>query len=271
MNTTLARRVTVCADDFGMSSQICEAVLQLARQQALTATSCVVDTKTVASFVAPLLEVAADVSIGLHLNLTEAFANTGDNENNLHASLPRWWWRCYTGGASPIAVRREIQRQLDRFEALFARPPDFIDGHQHVHQLPVIRDQLIDEIMVRYTGHIALRSTISRRSRGIKARIVQSLGGAELQALASGNAVRTNLDFAGIYDFTATMPYADRMHSWATSIADCGLIMCHPELPGATTLHHAARAAEFDFLQSESWRNMLCEQNIELSQFRAYR
>jgi predicted glycoside hydrolase/deacetylase ChbG (UPF0249 family) len=263
--------VTVCADDFGMSSQICEAVVQLARQQALSATSCVVDTNTVESFAAPLLEVAADVSIGLHFNLTEVFANSADTKGDLHASLPRWWWRCYAGGANPIAVRREVQRQLDRFETLFARPPDFIDGHQHVHQLPVIRDQLIDEIMARYAGRIALRSTICRRPRGIKARIVQTLGGAELQAIASANAITTNLDFAGIYDFSAARPYADRMRSWLTSIADCGLIMCHPEHPGATTLHHAARAAEFDFLTSAAWRELLREQHIELIPFQADR
>lgn len=262
------RRITLCADDFGMSSHICEAVLQLVRQRSLTATSCFVDAPHLASYIAPLLELADDVSIGLHLNLTEAFTSSTHSENR-YASLHQWWWRCYVRGASAANVRREISRQFDRFEAQFSRAPEFVDGHQHVHQLPVIRGQLIEEIRVRYGRHIALRSTIARQPRGTKALIIQRLGAAAFKAMATRNALMTNTDFAGVYDFSSAVPYADRMLSWATSIADGGLIMCHPELPGAATLHHVARSAEHDFFASTAWSELLRQQNIELIPFRA--
>ena len=37
----------------------------------------------------------------------------------------------------------EIDQQLDAFEAHFGQPPDFLDGHQHVQQLPGIRDLVV--------------------------------------------------------------------------------------------------------------------------------
>ena len=40
----------------------------------------------------------------------------------------------------------EIRAQIERFNDLFGRMPDFIDGHKHVQQLPVIKDALVKVI-----------------------------------------------------------------------------------------------------------------------------
>jgi predicted glycoside hydrolase/deacetylase ChbG (UPF0249 family) len=43
----------------------------------------------------------------------------------------------------PDALVTEITRQVRVFAEHFGRPPDFIDGHQHVQLFPQIHDALL--------------------------------------------------------------------------------------------------------------------------------
>ena len=59
-------------------------------------------------------------------------------------------------------LRTEIAAQLDTFTQALGRAPAYIDGHQHVHQLPVVRTLLLEEIARRYpAAALWLRSTQS--------------------------------------------------------------------------------------------------------------
>ena len=78
--------------------------------------------------------------------------------------------------ATSLVARREIAaeigRQLDAFEDRLGRPPDFIDGHQHVHVLPGVRRGLLDAVASRYAaGSVYLRdpadSAAAIRARGV--------------------------------------------------------------------------------------------------------
>ena len=40
-------------------------------------------------------------------------------------------------------ITLEIQRQIDAFTRHFRQPPAYLDGHQHVHLLPVIRQAVM--------------------------------------------------------------------------------------------------------------------------------
>ncbi|WP_292256660.1 ChbG/HpnK family deacetylase, partial [Mesorhizobium sp.] len=40
-------------------------------------------------------------------------------------------------------VHAELDAQYDRFVEALEGPPDYIDGHQHVHFLPVVRNWLL--------------------------------------------------------------------------------------------------------------------------------
>mgnify|MGYP000073246266 CR=1 FL=1 len=44
------------------------------------------------------------------------------------------------------ALAREWDAQWARFCEALGRAPRFVDGHQHVHQFPVIRDALLQEM-----------------------------------------------------------------------------------------------------------------------------
>ena len=83
----------------------------------------------------------ASVDVGLHFNLTEGAP--------LSPALRAHWQRFPSLSALIMAahLRRlplaaidaELQAQLDAYAAARGAPPDFIDGHQHVHALPGVR------------------------------------------------------------------------------------------------------------------------------------
>src|SRR5699024_11083010 len=97
-----------------------------------------------------------NVDIGLHLDLTGIFAST------LRGSLKSVIIASYLRRFNPRQVTDIIKQQLDGFEERFNRAPVFIDGHQHIHQFPVIRQCLINELANRYRSEIS-KGTLSAR------------------------------------------------------------------------------------------------------------
>ena len=256
----VSKRVVVCADDFGFTDAACEAAIELAAQGSISAVSCAVDGVAVPRYALALLAVSATTSLGLHFNLTEPATAPA------HARLRTWIWRAQAVRSIDTAqVRAELRRQLSRFETLFARPPDFVDGHEHVHQLHAIAPLLIDELSARYGIRVAVRSTLPLRFRGIKASVIAQLGARQLRQLLHAHGLTTNADFAGVYDFSPHIPYARRMQQWLISIADRGLIMCHPERP--TPERSDARSLEYMFFGSDAWRRLRQHYSIRLVQF----
>lgn len=256
------KRVVVCVDDFGLTDRGSEAAIELAAREAVSAVSCIVDGRTMTRYASALRAVSPPVSLGLHLNLTEPA------DGSIHAALRSWLLRAYVlHSIDAQMLRVEIQRQLARFEDLFAQPPDFVDGHEHVHQLSGIAAVLVDELAGRYGTRVAVRSTVPRQARGLKARVIAQLGGNELSELLRKRSMATNTDFAGVYDFSLRVPYARRMGEWINSIEDRGLIMCHPEraAPGAT--QPTARTMEHAFLASASWITLLRRSGTRLAPF----
>jgi predicted glycoside hydrolase/deacetylase ChbG (UPF0249 family) len=260
----IRRRIVVCADDFGLTSAGCESIVELVRANAVSSVSCVVDGPHVARHAGGLCNAAYRVSLGLHLNLTEP--PQGPARGTL-----RWWLaRAYLPySIDERALRGEIRDQMLRFEDLFACAPAYLDGHQHVHQLPGVARVLVDELEDRYGKHVAVRSTQTRRTRGIKAQTIALLGAKGLRELLQARGIASNSDFAGVYDFSTRVPYRRRMGRWLHSIEDGGLIMCHPERGASPDRLIAARCAEHAFLASREWPQMLERCDVDLVPFGA--
>ena len=80
--------------------------------------------------------------VGLHFDLTSPFV-----EGEFPAQkLPRLMAAAHARLLDRAALRREVDRQLSLFEKGMGRAPDFADGHQHVHHLPVIREVLLEAL-----------------------------------------------------------------------------------------------------------------------------
>jgi len=251
-------------DDFGLSRASCLAAIELAARGLVSAVSSVVDGEHIGSFASELQSSQQTCTLGLHLNLTErsAFRYT--------SSLRMWVARAAVARLWHRRLISEINRQLDRFEHLYGCPPAFVDGHEHVHQLCVVREPLLEVLGWRYGSQIALRSTVPLERRGFKAGIIARLGGYALRDAARQRHIAANRDFAGVYDFSTRIPYEQHMRAWLASIADGGLIMCHPELPDDESCASRARLAEFEFFLSPRWRALYEEFNFQLTPFAAH-
>lgn len=124
------------ADDFGISPAVDLAILQLIEKGKISSTSCMVTASNpeLRNDLASLKEFRQKIDIGLHLVLTDAF------------SLKTLIAQAYLHRLSPTDIENKIRRQIEIFVDYFGQLPDFIDGHQHVQQLPVVRDALISAV-----------------------------------------------------------------------------------------------------------------------------
>lgn len=263
------RQISVCADDFGMAPAVDQAVLRLAECRRLSGTSCLVDG---VSFIqnAPLLR-QTRLQKGLHLNFTEFAATPG-----VYAMpLKRVILGSLLQRLDTVRIKASIVRQCDLFEASLDQGPDYIDGHQHVHQLPQIRDALLDELdrryggrmpWLRYTGAQRLGSNFSLGER-FKARVIASLGADALARMAVAKGMTLNAGFVGVYDFKGGVErYRHLMQAWLAAMQHGDSLMCHPALhavPGDPV--GAQRAAEYQVLSSHDMDGWLAQYNLQIA------
>jgi predicted glycoside hydrolase/deacetylase ChbG (UPF0249 family) len=257
-----ARNVIINADDYAMDEGVDAAILQLAGLGSISAASAMV--------LSPRWEAAArashdaaPLSWGLHFDLTSAFADGHFARRGL-ASLMAG---AMTGSLDRAALRAEADRQLWLFERERKAAPDFIDGHQHVHHLPIIRDALLEAVEDRYGGgakRIGLRICRPRVWRGTKAAIIARSGASRLSTLAADRGHPVNSDFAGVYDFASDADLAAHWQDWVSRLTGpLPLIMCHvaiySEEEGHSDPIRLARLREFAYLAGEEFQ-WLCLQ-----------
>jgi chitin disaccharide deacetylase len=139
----------VCADDYGLSDSIDDAVIELIQKNRLTATSCMVNGQNVKKSTSRLKEYLDKIDVGLHLLLTDGKPLSNQKTDgglvDQNGNLNSFWMlttKAYFQMVQFKSASNEIRAQIERFHDLFGRMPDFIDGHKHVQQLPVMRNSL---------------------------------------------------------------------------------------------------------------------------------
>ncbi|CAM4377701.1 Uncharacterized protein conserved in bacteria [Bordetella pseudohinzii] len=273
MDTTIkasahGRRIAVCGDDFGMDVSIDHAIFQLVDAGRLSAVSCMSAGPSFARHAAELKHRAAD--IGLHLNFTQAFSPADADMLPLKTLL----LRAYTGRLDRAQVRQQIDRQLDAFEDQMGQAPHYVDGHQHVHQLPGVRGPLLEALRQRYPRQRPwLRLTPAGAMQGLplpavfKAHAIAGLGGHALAAQARQEGWPGNRRFLGVYGFAGgRRAYAGLLHHWLFNALDGDLLMCHPALPGPIE-HAEQRVAEFEVLSSPELGEWLAANGLSVARF----
>jgi predicted glycoside hydrolase/deacetylase ChbG (UPF0249 family) len=118
------RALIITADDYGYSPRYDEGIVEAATARAVDSVSVMV--KRGPLDVAPLLATGAE--LGLHLELAEGEPGGADGRE---------------------AALRELERQLEAFEAVLGRPPAYLDGHRHCHARPELAEALGREAAVR--------------------------------------------------------------------------------------------------------------------------
>ncbi len=261
----MSGRLILIADDFALSDGVSRAICDLAEAGRLSGTSALVTQPGWQRGSTALRPLRERLAVGLHFNLTLGtplgamphFAASGVFPNLgtvVRATL--------TGRIPAKEIEAEFNRQLDVFEAAWGSPPDFIDGHQHVHVFPQIRDCVFRILQSRpgFRGLFlrdpsdSLRSVIRRGVSPLKAIYISHL------ARGFGRRARqlgflTNDSFAGISSFDPAKVALEFARS-ATRPGQRHLVMCHPgyadgALATADPMGQR-RQSEFDFLAADN-------------------
>lgn len=255
------KQVIVCADDYALHPNVDAAIVSLIAQGRLTATSCMTlspNWKNAARLLTADIQDKAD--IGLHLDFTE-FPSIQRHPLSplILKSLARL--------LSQKKLSEVIHLQLDSFEDALGRAPDYIDGHQHVHQLPQIREALLDAVMQRYRANPPwIRISRPPVQDGLKGRIIGLLGANSMAAQAKRLGLRHSKSLLGVYGFDQDrQSYSARCESWFTQAQNGDAFMCHPSVAvWPEDLIGQARVMEFDLLRSSDFAEMLKRNRIAL-------
>ena len=186
----------------------------------------------------PLLKFKRVADVGLHFTLT-GFKPLGPMPylaaNGNLPSYKDFLFRSLTGRLDLDEIKREMIRQLESFLRVWGSPPDFLDGHLFVHQLPGIREVLIDLYKSKLHGTGAyVRVSSSRISVIFRRRVnilkALSIGyfGWRLEKMLKHHAISINAGFSGIYDFSGRVPYKMLFERFLIGVKDRSQIMCHP-------------------------------------------
>lgn len=264
----LPHAVILCADDYAMHPAVDEAVVQLTLAGRLSATSCMTTSPRWAEAGPRLQALRPRLSVGLHFNLTESHGGAVPAQ-----SLGTVIRQAYTGAWTAEAMRALWVQQLEAFEAALGTGPDFIDGHQHVHQLPGFSDAMLQVLRQRYSPQQMpwVRSTapLGTLWRSPKAAIIALLGGWQTTRRLRQAGVVINQGFGGVYGFDAPTPdsYGAQMAQWLAQVQPGSLLMCHP----ATQVVEGdaigqQRPVEWAYLMSEAFGDLLQAQHCQIQQ-----
>jgi predicted glycoside hydrolase/deacetylase ChbG (UPF0249 family) len=275
------RRIWLCADDYGISPSVDAAIRDLIARRRLNATSVMVVAPSLhrleANALSKLNDDARLAVVGLHLTLTAPFRPLSKSFKPLRqdAFLP-------LGATLAAAMLHrfkhdmlvdEFRSQLRMFIHSFGRPPDFIDGHQHVQLFPQIRDAVLEvakevpNVWLRQCAR-ALPLPLWERIGNGKALLLDTLS-QDFRRRSDALHIRTNPAFAGAYSFREDADFAALFPRFLDRLPTGSVVMCHPgfvdaelqRLDPLTTL----REREYAFLSDEAFPAMLASKGVALA------
>ena len=273
------RRIWLCADDYGIAPGVNRAIRELIARGRLNATSVMMPVRHIGGEEADALDTLntgeTRAALGLHVTLTgkfkplsDGFAPTRDGHFLTIGQMLR------AGMAGRLNVERltiEISTQMEAFIAAFGRPPDFVDGHQHVHLLPQVRSAFLKVVRdaapnawVRQCG----RAPSALHLQGVKGLVIDVLN-LGFRNAAEQMGIAANQAFAGVYDFGSKTEFSKTFPRFLIGLPDGGLIMCHPgfvdsELKAADNLTQP-REREFAFFSSDAFPDLLARHGVALA------
>lgn len=279
-NAEPPRSIWLCADDYGLAPGVSKAIRELIARGRLNATSAMVLPPSFGRQAALRLNLLNGkrkrFAVGLHLTMTAPFRPLTDfqplaadgcflpiRDMLMHSFWPRF---------DRALVRREVEAQMQAFVTAFGHPPDFVDGHHHVHLLPRI-DEAVLTVSKRANPAAWVRQCrqVKPLHRWLNDRkgILIDLLSRRLQGRAQKFGVATNPAFAGTYRFDPDASFAASFPAFLEGLPEGSVVMCHPgfidaeleRLDSLTTL----REKEFAFLASDAFPAVLAQAGLALA------
>jgi predicted glycoside hydrolase/deacetylase ChbG (UPF0249 family) len=274
-----ARKIWLCADDYGIAPGVNSAIRKLIQRGRLNATSIMtaahhLDGDEVTDLT--LLNAGRKRALlGLHVTLSAPFKPlTRDFAPLQRGAFPSNLQMLQLGMRRKLehgALLREITAQIERYIQIFGRAPDYLDGHQHVHLFPVVREAFLQAVQEK-----APDAWVRQCGRPAGARPVADVKGLFLDLLsvrmrskARARGIAFNPAFNGAYDFTPNADFGRLFPAFLRGMPDGGLVMCHPgfvdaELKRLDSLTDL-REREYAYLESDTFSDVLARSGYELA------
>lgn len=279
MSDAAPRRITLCADDYGISPGVNRGIRELIARKRLNATSVMVVGPAIGRDDVSALQGAVamnrDCAIGLHVTLTAPFHPLTMHYRPLLDGLFLPLGKMLRAGAlrrlDPEMIQGEVAAQIAKFIALFGAPPAYVDGHQHVQTFPQVRDPFLRAVKagapdawVRQSGRVR---PLSKRLDAPKALLLDTLS-ASFRKRAAKLGVAFNPGFSGAYDFTTAPDFGMLMARFLDDLPDSGLVMCHPGYVDDVLVDldpfTDQREREYAYLASDDFLRLLDEKKVRL-------
>jgi hypothetical protein len=248
------------ADDLGLAEGVDAAIIDLAQSGRLQGGSLLVNGPSAANAVEAWRGLADPPPLTLHLCLTEGhrLANCPDLPSGfgslLLASLLPWQRR----RIAP-QLRTALQQQISRYRQLTGLSHIRLDGHQHIHLVPLVLDVVLNLApsesitWVRTTREplpegLSLKLWWRSLQTGglIKWLVLQLLSGLAIPRLRRAG-IETNRHFAGVL-FSGSMFGTAFRRSWETAYSSSTI---HPDAKPIVLIHPAKIDASAGMDQEE--------------------
>lgn len=266
------KQITLCADDYALHTAVSKGIVHLAEKGRLTAVNCLTTSPDWSHHAEWLQPHRNQLDVGLHFNLTDgkplSAARSLVTSGGTFQSLSAWMIKTHLHLVKQADIENELLRQLERFTQYWQRLPDFIDGHQYVHHLPVVRKALLNVYEKQLRQHHPYIRIALQRGGG-KPRVIAATGAFALSRQCQARNIPHNTTFSGIYPFQNATRYRHYFKQFLTHISDGGLMVCHP---GFASDHKkvpwaAARVLELNYLGGDLF-SADCEQHqVRLARF----
>lgn len=229
-----AAPLCIVADGYGLSPGVNQAIRTLLGEGKVRGTGCMTvfaDWRDEASLLLPVIDRCGG-AIGLHLTLTNFLPLSGVQPM---CSFRRRLTQSFMGGVDKGKLQRELDAQLNAFIDVIGRVPDYIDGHQHIHFLPVVREWLVArrDLLISPRGNspwlrgepdARLATSLAQRA---KISLVQRMArGFNTEMQAAGYAIKGPL--TGFYERGKPNGFADALRYFRSHAPRDAVVMCHP-------------------------------------------
>lgn len=255
------KNIILCADDFALSAPVSEGIIELAEMGRLSAVSCMTEGAYWSDRENRLPLLRDRLDIGLHFNLTQTF-------DVPHDSLGTVLRDVLTGTLPHRDIETSLHDQLDRYEAVMGEAPDFIDSHQHVHQLPRVRTAVLRVLARRYRYRLPwlLRVCPTLRDAGwMRRKMMMDLLGWGFTRTAQRYGFKLAVRCRSVDSPTHDTDFSQTIERWLNEAVDGEFIICHPGKYAPRDDHQAdARERELAWLASDAFGALLKRLAIRL-------
>ena len=239
------------ADDLGLGAEVDHAIFDLVESGRLDGASLLVNGPTAQRAIETWRQLPTPPALFLHLCLTEG------PRDSTNVDLPTSFGRLLLASCLPWQrrrlkpqIRRSLRQQISRYKQLTGANEIHLDGHQHVHLIPMVLDTVLglaqneQVTWIRTTAEplptdlpLNLWWACVRQGGALKWLVLQCLTRLARPKLRNANVV-TNRSFAGVL-FTGRMTGKALECCWRTNhrqnVSENGsraMLLIHPAQPG---------------------------------------